>query len=450
MRVLLVKPSWLYPITEEESTYNRIWPSLCLANCASLLKKEGHKIKILDAHAERLSPEKTANLAKNYDIIFITSSALDRWQCPNLNIEPFIQTCKAIRKLNGNLFVMGYHGTVKPEFILKLAGAKAVIKGEPELAVVEICRGQDFQSIKGLTYKKNGKIVSNKDQEPLDLKKLPLPAFNLLPLGKYFYEILGDRFLLFEFSRGCPFNCNFCTKGVMYSSGVRKKSFKQITKELKYAIEELGIKNAYFFDLEFSALGEEMIKKICDFLIKNKYNLRWCCQSRVDRFSSELLEKMKKAGCQLIHCGIETGSIKTLKRINKAFSLNEMAGGLERIKRSGIKSLCFFMLGFPWETKEDIEATIKFAQKLNPTYASFHIANPYPQTEIESFGKKTNKHLIKESCSLNFTTGELRGYVKKAFTQFYFNPKRMFELLLSGNIKLLVWQIKLIIKYILR
>lgn len=108
------------------------------------------------------------------------------------------------------------------------------------------------------------------------------------------------------------------------------------------------------------------------------------------------------------------------------------------------------MLGFPWETKEDIEATIKFAQKLNPTYASFHIVNPYPKTEIESFGEKINKHLIRESCSLSFTTDELRGYVKKAFTQFYFGPKKIFKLLLSGNVRLLVWQVKLMIKYISR
>lgn len=450
MRVLLVKPCWFYPITEEESTYNRIWPPLCLANCAALLRKEGHEVRILDAHAERISLERVAVLAKNYDMVFVTSSSLDRWQCPNINLEPFVETTREISKLNKNVFVMGYHGTVDPELILKKAKAKAVIRGEPEMAVVDICRGKDFKEIKGLTYEKNGQIVSNHDRGPLNLKRLPIPAFDLLPLDKYLYEILGDKFLLFEFSRGCPFKCNFCTKGVMYSSGVRKKSLNQISKELKYAIEELGVKNAYFFDLEFSTLGARMIEKICDFLIKSKYDLKWCCQSRVDRFTPKLLRKMRRAGCELIHCGIETGSIKTLKKINKAFSLKEMAKGLKKIKRSGIKTLCFFMLGFPWETKEDIVATIRFAKRINPTYTSFHIANPYPQTGLEFFGKKTNKGLIRESCSLYFSTSELRKFVKKAFIQFYLNPKRIFKLIFDGNTKLLTWQARLIAKYILR
>lgn len=93
-KILLIKPCWHYPITKCESTYNRIWPPLSLATCASLLEKEGYNVDILDAHAERIAPSQIGKYLNNCSKIFITSSSLDRWQCPNLVLTPFLAPVK--------------------------------------------------------------------------------------------------------------------------------------------------------------------------------------------------------------------------------------------------------------------------------------------------------------------------------------------------------------------
>src|SRR3989338_3794519 len=106
-KILLIKPFWPYPYGKGEHTYNRIWPPLSLANCAAILEKQGHGVSILDAHALRLKPERIAPYVQGFDKVFITSSSLDRWQCPNIDITPFLETVQYIRGLTDEVYVMG-------------------------------------------------------------------------------------------------------------------------------------------------------------------------------------------------------------------------------------------------------------------------------------------------------------------------------------------------------
>ena len=109
MNILLVHPYWPYPYSRGEFTYNRIWPPLCLANCAALLEREGHKVRILDANAQRIKPDRLARNIEGYNKIFITSSTLDKWQCPNIDITPFLQTVLKIRELTDEVYCMEYN-----------------------------------------------------------------------------------------------------------------------------------------------------------------------------------------------------------------------------------------------------------------------------------------------------------------------------------------------------
>ncbi|MBZ0165512.1 MAG: cobalamin B12-binding domain-containing protein, partial [Candidatus Omnitrophica bacterium] len=127
MKILLIKPFWPYPYGKGEHTYNRIWPPLSLANCAAILEKSGHDVRILDAHALRIKPHKIAGHVRGFDKVFITSSSLDRWQCPNVNMAVFYESAAAISKVCDEFYVMGYHGTVDPQPVLEASGAKAVI-----------------------------------------------------------------------------------------------------------------------------------------------------------------------------------------------------------------------------------------------------------------------------------------------------------------------------------
>ena len=380
MKVLLIKPYWPYPYGRGEHTYNRIWPPLCLDNCAAILEKEHHGVEILDAHALRIEPKRIAAYINGFDKIFITSSSLDRWQCPNINISPFLETVRRVKEITDEIYVLGYHGTVDPGNILDATGAKAVVRGGPEPIVSDICGGKDFSQIRGLTYHRNGHIVSNPDRHDFDLRDLPTPAFHLLDTKRYFYEVLGKDFGLFEIGRGCNYSCKFCNK-IMYGQRMAVKSKEQIQEEIRTAVEENGVRTGYFIDLEFLA-HKSLVKDMCDFLIKKEYDFRWCCQTRADSLSPEILDKMKQAGCQLIHMGVESGIQKFLDFSDKHTTEEKLIEGVRMCEDAGIKTLAFFMFGFRGETAEDRDAVFKFAKKLNTNFVSFHKMHSYIPSDV--------------------------------------------------------------------
>jgi len=366
---------------------------LSLANCAALLEKEGHKVKILDAHAQRMCPIQVSRFACNFDKVFVTSSSLDKWQCPNIDINPFIETVQHLRETNNEIYVMGYHGTVKSESILNLTRAKAVIRGEPEATVLEICCGNDLADIKGISFKKNGEIISTFQRDLINLEDLPVPAFHLLDFKKYSYEILGGNFALFEISRGCKFKCKFCNK-IMYGKSLRVKSKEQVLKEITVAIEEHNIKTGYFIDLDFYS-NESVVDEVCNYLIEKNYRFKWACQTRPDFLNIGILKKLKKAGCQLIHLGIESSSSRLLGELNKKIDFEKAKEAVKFCRKAGIKTLGFFIFGLPGEISQDRENTFNFAKELNVDFVSFHRMFPYLGSDIDQDNFKFDKEVDK-------------------------------------------------------
>ena len=453
MRVALVRPCWYYPITYPEATYNRIWFPLSLANSAALLLKEGIEVKVIDAQAERLGPEEVARRIKGADKVFITSSSLDRWQCPNTDIRPFLDVARAVKRTSPEVYVMGYHGTVFPEQVLELTSASAVIRGEPEEAVLEISRLRPLGEIGGVTFKSDGnnEAISTPARKPLDLSSLPVPAYDLFPLKRYFYEILGKRFVHFEAARGCPFGCIFCAK-IMYGSRIRKKPTSQFLQEVDTAITRYGVKTGYFFDLEFT-LNRDFVLEVSHYLAKKHYDFRWCCQTRADKVDGEILEAMQKGGCRLIHSGIETGSPRIMELINKGASLKALEEGVGLIKKSGIEVLLFFIFGFPTETLEDMEATIEVAKRLGPTYAAFHFAIPYPGTRFAEMmgergeGEADPAHLFPQVFIKEHSLDFLKRMVRRGLREFYLRPGYILDRMRYGRLSSLPGQLRLFLSY---
>jgi len=415
MNILLIKPYWPYPYSKGEYTYNRIWPPLCLANCATLLEKEGYNVKILDAHAQLITPDKIANYIKGYDKVFITSSTLDKWQCPNIDITLFLETVRYIRQLTDEVYIMGYHGTVEPEKVLDLTKAKAVIRGEPEYTVLEICKNNSLFGIKGISFRNNGNFISNPDRPSLDLKTLPTPAYHLLDINKYSYEILGKNFALFEISRGCNYKCRFCNK-IMYGNGLRTKSVEQVIEELKIAVEKYNVKTGYFIDLEFLS-NRKIMEQLCEFLIKKGYNFKWCCQTRPDSMDMEILKKMKMAGCELIHLGIESSLQKFLDYLGKNITIKQIEESIRMCKAVGIKTLTFFLFGLHDETDEDRRRILSFIKKLNTDFVSFHRIYPYNKANTSYINIKRNS--------------KVDEFIRKAYIKYYIRPSYLYKLNLS-------------------
>ena len=443
-RVLLVNPQWPGRVSRKGRQFNRAWPPLSLLVCASILRNQGHDVRLVDGRVEPDWQEKLERESIKADHVVLTSTPIDRWQCPNLDIDAFLKTSRSIP--HEKLIVAGAHGTIHPEHMLDRSNGSAVIIGEPEEVLPALLTKDDWSLIPNVAFRKDGHVVVTHSGSPPDIAQFPMPAFDLVDPKAYHYELMGDRFMLFESARGCPFQCSFCLQ-VMYGKGVRLKPISRLLGEVTAAVRQFGFRAGYFIDLEFT-IDRDHVFRLCNALIEEALPFVWCCQTRADAVDRELLDKMRRAGCRLIHFGVESGVPKVLERANKGMGLDRIVRGIRLTQEAGIDTACFFMLGFPGECKADMQRTISFAKSLNPTYASFHAATPYPHTplyqeSVASSGVSASPLYFPSYCS-GHDEATLDSMTKEAFKQFYFRSGYVMSQLLRRDVRSWVSQLKLL------
>jgi len=431
MNVLLINPSW-GSLVGSDNRFNRPWPPLSLLNCAALLEKAGHQVRLIDLRATAWAGEAVKKIASQSDLILLTSSPLDRWQCPNLNLEPFLSLTERLPKQK--LVICGVHSTVYPERLLTSTGASYVIRGEPESAVKEFSEKGRWEEVRGVSYSRNGKTSHNPPSSPVALEDLPLPAYHLLDPKHYYYELLGRRMALLETSRGCPFACPFCLK-VIYGKGVRVKPVSQVIEELKSVLKKYEFRCVYFMDMEFS-FDSKRTGELCQAIVEENLKFAWACQTRFDDLDEDLLARMSQAGCRLIHFGVETGKQTTQKEMRKEIDVERAQKIIKRAHKLGVATACFYMFGFAGETQEDRGETLALAISLNSTYASFHILSPYPTTPI--FDAHCRSEDFFPEYLPETPVAELNRWTKHALSRFYLRPRHitqnLYHSLKQGNL----------------
>jgi radical SAM superfamily enzyme YgiQ (UPF0313 family) len=376
-RVVLTRPSWRALTSRHENSYNRAWPPLSSLYVATALKERGIDVRLLDLEAGGQETRRALAEVGPGDLVFLSTCDVDRWQCPNVEMEPIDRLAAAVRATGAAFFVTGTHGTVAPERMLERTGARGVVMGEPEEAAVALATGQPPESIPGLVLR-NGRLLRTGPPRSVDMTRLPSPDYSLVDLTRYRYEILGERFALFEGSRGCPFPCTFCSR-VVQGHPLRRKEPSQLVAEVERAVRRDGVRSAYLIDLEFH-LGGGTSLAFCDFMARERLPLEWCCEFRAREATDAFLEALVAGGCRLVHCGVESGSPERLAQLDKRATVEEMVAGVRRMQAHGLEVLCFFQIGFPGESEAEIERTVRLALDLDPSYASFHVFTPYPGT----------------------------------------------------------------------
>ena len=264
-----------------------------------------------------------------------------------------------------------------------------IIRGEGEKTIVELMKalqeGPDLMDqVLGITYRKGNCIKSNPTRPPiLGLDSLPFPAFNLLPMEKYrLHPPFGRRTPAMPIitSRGCPYRCIFCSKSV-FGKKYRANSPSYVVDEILFLKQKFGIEEIKFYDDSFT-LDRKRIFEICRLLKKEKIDIEWTCETRVNLVDSDLLSVMKDAGCYMIEYGVESGVQEILCNLKKDITLKETVEAFDSTHKLGIETVAYFMLGAPEETVETISKTIEFAKKLDPDFAQFSILTPLPGTEL--------------------------------------------------------------------
>lgn len=444
MRILLINPN--YGAAERgRRRYGRSWPPLDLLNAAALLKQAGHDPVLYDLRAR---PELAAHVeteTRKADLVVLQTTPLDRWQCPDLNINA-LSDLLAVLPLE-KLIIAGTHGTVRPDYMLRMTGAQAVIRGEPELTVLDVCEsGGNLNNIASLSFISVGKTIHTNLRAPLDLNDMPVPAYELIKPGHYGYELTGDKMGVLETSRGCPFQCSFCLKS-MYGKGVRYKSSERVVSEVEHVVNEWGAESLYFIDLEFT-LNRAHVLDICRGLKDAGLDVKWCCQTRVDAVDSELLEAMKDSGCVLIHFGLETGSERLLRETGKGINLKQVSDAFSICRRLKLNTAAFFLFGLPGETRKDRRETMALCRRIKPDYASFHIASPYPETKLNESCEVDD---VFPPCiiSLKSSAGAaLTRDVRNAYFEFYLRPGYILSQMRNNDLKSIMERMKLFWKVI--
>jgi len=383
MKILIINPLW---------TFKNIIPTN-LAEVAAFLVKNKYNVDICDLNFELSPKQKIINnlknslkIVKNYhpDLIAITSNAVQL---------PFaIEFSKLWKKKfpNKKIIFGGIEPTSNPELFLKLSKCDFVIRGEGELSLLNLVKTIEKNkpinnSIKGLSFIKNKKIIHNKNA-PLNLKKIPFPAYNLL--SKYSKNKKNEKGISISASRGCSFNCCFCSGKSIYKYQ-RWKKVKRFINEIKYIKKNFGIKNFSINDDVFT-INKKWVNKFLN-EIKN-VDINWECLTRLDTVSLPLLKKMKKNGCKFIYHGVESGNKKVRKKIKKInLSNKKIIDIIKKEIKIGLKPYCSFMMGLPFDTINSYKQTINLASKLKKNGATIQlwIATPYNGSSLtKSFKNK--------------------------------------------------------------
>ena len=364
-------------------------PPLGIAYIGAVLQKEGDNVYLKDYEVEHFDPDHLQGFIKDHQIDLVGISFR------TASYSSAKEFSHHVKKAESGITVVlgGQHATAFAEQTLQDIEADIVVRGEGEYTFRDLVRSikedRSLSGLPGITFLDSaGKIISNDESEPIkDINALPMPLREALPLERY-------NIITLITSRGCPFNCIYCDKGVS-TRAVKYRSPESVLYEIKYITQKLRRNRLYIVD-DYFFLHRNRLTKILDGISRSGLSVKWVCQARVDGIDKAIIEKAKKAGCEQIMFGIESGDESELQYIRKK-TTNEQAESAVRLSRQyGITARANFMLGFPVSTKETVSNTIRFAKKIHPDIVRFFAVSPLPNTDLwyEVYGPDSDKTTI--------------------------------------------------------
>lgn len=431
MRVLLINP----PAFSVESYANAgvNAPPLGLAYIASVLETGGHEVEILDCQALELSLYHVRREieARRPQVVGVTSTTP--------TIHSALGVVKAAKEIDRDIVTVigGPHASFTPrETLNSCRELDFVVVGEGEYTTLELMKalaeGEAPEAVEGIAFRKAGSLVETPRRAYImDLDRIPFPARHLLPMNRY--KILGKNATVIHLisSRGCPFQCIFCSSSAMFGKVFRARSVANVIAEIEESLKKYKTRNVEFVDDTFT-FNRGRVLEFCDEVRRRGLDISWGCSSRIDTITKEMMEKMKEAGCSIIFFGIESASQRTLNLIGKGVTVERAVKVIDWAREAGIETLASFVIGFPWETIEDMKCTIRFAKKLKPDFVEFSVATPYPGTPLYELAK--GKGLLEVYDWSKYTTikpvmrGEgfsikdLRRLISISYGLFYLSP----------------------------
>lgn len=394
MKILIINPPRVdgYPVVREERYEHKdmgsVYPPLNLLYTAAILERDGLSVNFIDANGFDLSLEE---VKKHIDgikpEIMITRCGFDT-QDEDVKILEYAKSkFNAITIIRNK--IISDVDWLRKEFLLKYKFIDIFINDEMDLVISDVIKNinNDWNSIKSISFIRNNEMITTgtADLVKVDINQIPFPAYHLLPnLKPYYTGVLNPPFALVTTSRGCPFGCSFCAYAEM---GYRVRKAENVVKELKYLKENFGLKSFLFFD-DLLGLKKDEFITLLNLMIEERLNLKWVSCTRANLITDEILKLSKRAGCQEMAIGIESGAPEILKRTGKGISLDDIRNASKLLHKNKILFYGMAIIGLPGETHKTIEETIKFIKEVDPFYTQFCFATPFPNTDIYQYYKE--------------------------------------------------------------
>jgi anaerobic magnesium-protoporphyrin IX monomethyl ester cyclase len=418
VRVLLISPWYDTHI---------VAPHLGLGYVAAALRRAGHSVTVLDGLREKVVYD-----ARQFDLCGVTAMS-------TYFPEAVVEVKKA--KARGLPVVIGgAHVIATPRSSLEQSGADYAVTGEGEIPIVRLANGDPPADIQGLAWRDGGEIRQNAGQPFVpDIDAFGEPAWDLIAPRSYPiapHGMIARSFPLAPIitTRGCPYRCTYCSAPVTAGTKMRYRKPEAVVDEIELLVKKYGVREVQIEDDNFT-FKREHAWLVAEEILRRKIRVHWSLPNgvRIDRIDPELLRLMKRSGCYLMALGIESANERVLRLVRKGLDLRIVRQAVADVAASGIEAWGFFMIGFPTETREEIQNTIDFALSLPLTRVQFTKTTPLPGTPIYdlwlekySDGKQIdwstfNYYAFQPNWSA-ISAEEIADMQRRAHRSFYFKP----------------------------
>lgn len=364
---------------ERDDVLGTTKPPLTLAWIAGVLRADGHTVRIADMTAEPAARDYT----EFAPTLIVFASCFPTWDAD-------ARAMSVLKRATGAPIVsFGPHASSAPLAAMSRAGASdvdGVIAGEPEDAVralANLTAGDDWASIDALCFRRGGTIVANRATGRFEgFTNADGPDWTGTDFANYRLPLVDAPYALVETSRGCPYTCDFCVAPLQQGHQLRERPAGSVVDEIERLQRERGLKYFYLWG-DTVTLHQKSIGAIADELVRRKLNIRWIANARADNLGdAAFVEKLRASGCWMLSFGIEASSPDRRNEMQKRLPEPAIATAIGNLRRAGIKSFAFFILGYPGETRASMDATIGYACELGIDFAGFYPAVPYPGTAL--------------------------------------------------------------------
>jgi radical SAM superfamily enzyme YgiQ (UPF0313 family) len=423
------------PLSQKAAEKLGIFPSLPLLGLAAYVRQHGFPVKFIDLHAMNLATAEGDSLVREFDpqVVALTAKTLG-WPAV-IEIAQMVRAAcpKAL------IVVGGPHLTLYAQESLTWDCFDVAVVGDGEEPFLEICQaveaGWGVEGIPGtLVRKDSGELVESEARKlPKTIDKYPMAAWDLIDINNYHCLTLLKPFATMVTTRGCPWHCGYCSQ--VYSDKLRFRSPELVVDEMEYLSRKFGVKEIVMFDETFT-IGKKRMRKFADEIHRRNVKVKFNIRARVDTVDREVLTLLKKAGLRSIHMGVEAGTDRVLKIMNKQITRAQTVKAFRIAREVGIETRGYFMIGYYDATPEDVEETIRFASSIGLDWASFSVATALPGTDLYDVAKERGYvggdfwrqytidggGLIPQLETETFSAERLRAYRTKAYMKFYMRP----------------------------